>query len=202
MEQAIDKVLTQHNIRPVLEKSMLPDLRLSVKELLKEIIVNKELDRHWLTKERENARLHRATRRAEIDRKRLEMGSEYETDEEEKRIIAELQDSEEESDSYYDDEDYDNEAASEDQLADLSEASPRAGCSGLAAELASPYLASPSSPSKSAMGNINGGFGKNMINSGEEPQPLGRHNGSSSNANGGTRSKARSLRSRHSMTGT
>ena len=125
LEKAINNALTQHNIRPVLEEKMLPDLRLSVKELLKEIIVNKELDRHWMTKERENARLHRATRRAEIDRKRLEMGSEYETDEEEKKIIAELKDSEEESDSYYDDEDYDDEGESEDVLADLSDSSPR-----------------------------------------------------------------------------
>ena len=41
-------------MRPYLEVKLMPDLRLGIKELLKEIIENKEVDRHWLTKEREN----------------------------------------------------------------------------------------------------------------------------------------------------
>ena len=67
-------------------------------------MANHELDRHWLTKERENQKLIKATRKAEIDRKRLEMGSAYESDEENKLE----EESEEESDSYYDEEEEDD----------------------------------------------------------------------------------------------
>lgn len=82
---------------------MLPDLRLGIKELLQQIIANKELDRHWQSKERENQKLMKATRRADRDRKRLEMGSEYCSDEEEDKFDCES-DSEDDSDSYYDSE--------------------------------------------------------------------------------------------------
>lgn len=41
-------------MRPYLEETLFPDLRLSVKELLVAIVDNKELDKHWRTKEREN----------------------------------------------------------------------------------------------------------------------------------------------------
>ena len=37
-----------------MEGQLMPDLRLGIKELLKEIIENKELERHWHTKERDN----------------------------------------------------------------------------------------------------------------------------------------------------
>ena len=66
------KVLNQKTLRPYFEEKMLPDLRLGIKELLQQIIVNKELDRHWQSKERENQKLIKATRRADRDRKRLE----------------------------------------------------------------------------------------------------------------------------------
>ena len=81
---------------------MLPDLRLGIKELLQQIIANKELDRHWQSKERENQKLIKATRRADRDRKRLEQGSAYHSEDEGK--IASESESEEESDSYYDSE--------------------------------------------------------------------------------------------------
>ena len=112
-----------------------------------------------MTKERENARLHRATKKAEIDRKRLEMGSQYESDEEEKRLRTEIEESEEESDSYYDTEEYGCEGESEDVLADLSDVSPRAGCSGLGGELMRTNTSNAAEPhsatSKSAMGLVN-----------------------------------------------
>ena len=54
MEEMLQKVLNQKNMRPYLEEKMLPDLRMSIKELLEQIIANKELDRHWYSKEREN----------------------------------------------------------------------------------------------------------------------------------------------------
>ena len=81
---------------------MLPDLRLGIKELLQQIIANKELDRHWQSKERENQKLIKATRRADRDRKRLEQGSAYHSEEEGK--IDSESESEESSSSYYDSE--------------------------------------------------------------------------------------------------
>ena len=85
----------------------MPDLRLGIKELLKEIIENKELDRHWHTKERVNQSMIKKTKIAELDRKRLEQGSNYSSDEEEKELQAEEEkkDESETSDSYYDSED-------------------------------------------------------------------------------------------------
>ena len=59
-------------MRPYLEETLFPDLRQTIRELLVTIIENRELDKHWHTKERENQKLIRATRRAEQDRKRLE----------------------------------------------------------------------------------------------------------------------------------
>ena len=83
-------------------------MRLGIKELLLTIIESKELDRHWLTKEKENAKLFRATRKADHDRKRLEQGSAYASDEDEKNDVT---DSEEEYSSDYDSEEYDEEVS-------------------------------------------------------------------------------------------
>ena len=102
MEEVMQKVLNQKNMRPFLEEKMLPDLRLGIKELLQQIIQNKELDRHWQSKERENQKLIKATRRADRDRKRLEQGSNYHSEDEGK--IDSESESEDESDSYYDSE--------------------------------------------------------------------------------------------------
>ena len=106
-EEVLSKVLNQKNMRPYLEVKLMPDLRLGIKELLKEIIENKELDRHWHTKERVNQSMIKKTKIAELDRKRLEQGSNYESDEEEKQLQAEEEKKEESetSDSYYDSED-------------------------------------------------------------------------------------------------
>ena len=85
---------------------MLPDLRLSIKELLEQIQANRELDRHWHSKERENQRLIKATRRADRDRKRLEQGSYYhsELDIASGQIEDSETESDQSSDSYYDSE--------------------------------------------------------------------------------------------------
>ena len=75
-------LITPNSMRPMLEEKCLPDVRLAIKELLRQIVTNKELDRHWHGMERQNIKLIKETRRAERDRKRLEMGSEYHSDEE------------------------------------------------------------------------------------------------------------------------
>lgn len=72
MEELLKQVLSQQKMRPYLEETLFPDLRVSIKDLLVTIVENKELDKHWRTKERENQKLIRATRKAEQDRKRLE----------------------------------------------------------------------------------------------------------------------------------
>ena len=93
-------------MRPYLEEKTFPDLRLSIRDLLKTIAQNQELDRYWGKMERQNNKVIRAARRAEADRKRLEQGSQYNTDEEEK--LSETEDSQEEDSSDYDSE-YDDE---------------------------------------------------------------------------------------------
>jgi len=50
----MDHMLTQQNMRPYLEAKLFPDLRQGIQELLKTVMDNKELDRHWHTMEREN----------------------------------------------------------------------------------------------------------------------------------------------------
>ena len=54
MEDVIQQMFSQTKLRPALEERTLPDLRASIKELLQQIVLNRELDRHWQTKEREN----------------------------------------------------------------------------------------------------------------------------------------------------
>ena len=103
MEEVIKQVLNQEKLRPYLEDKTLPDLRQCLKDLLHEITVNKELDRHWMTKERENQKKIRATKKAEIDRKRLEQGSAYDSDEDRDALEGDSEE-ESESDSYYDSE--------------------------------------------------------------------------------------------------
>ena len=102
MEEALKTVMSNQNMRPILEEKMLPDLRLGIKELLQQIVTNKELDRHWHSKERENQKLIKETRRAERDRKRLEMGSNFQSDEEEKHLDDSEEEDDSEIDSYYD----------------------------------------------------------------------------------------------------
>ena len=100
---------------------MLPDLRMSIKELLEQIIANKELDRHWYSKERENQKLIKATRKADRDRKRLEQGSNYQSDED-RKIETESEKEEQTSDSYYDSETSDDdEDGVEERDSDLDE---------------------------------------------------------------------------------
>jgi hypothetical protein len=48
--------------------------------MLLHIIETKELDRHWLAMEKKNEMIKQAARMAERDRKRLEKGSDYDTD--------------------------------------------------------------------------------------------------------------------------
>ena len=107
-------MLNREKLRPYLEDKTLPDLRQCLKDLLHEITVNKELDRHWVTKERENHKKIRATKKAEIDRKRLEQGSAYDSDEDRDALEGDSEEEEDESDSYYDSECSQEEEESED----------------------------------------------------------------------------------------
>ena len=66
------------------------------------IVETKELDRHWLAMEKKNERIKHEARKAERDRKRLEKGSDYETEDDVKQEILEETSyySSEESDEY------------------------------------------------------------------------------------------------------
>ena len=116
MEEEIGKLLLkQSEMRPYLEKQMMPDLRAAIKELLNQIRDNRELDYHWTTKEKENAKLLKQTRRAERDRRRLEQGSNYQSDEEEKFEDESESEKDEFDDSYYDEEDGEGEDGESDE---------------------------------------------------------------------------------------
>ena len=62
----------------------------------------------------------KATRKAELDRKRLEMGSAFQSDEEDRHLDEE--DSEEETDSYYDSQEEGEEEPSDERMATVSDA--------------------------------------------------------------------------------
>ena len=47
MEEMVALMRQQEKLNPGLEDRTLPDLRASIKELLQQIVLNKELDRHW-----------------------------------------------------------------------------------------------------------------------------------------------------------
>ena len=78
--------MLEEKLRPFMDQKTLPDLRLSLKELLEQIVVNRDLERHWQSKERENQKLINRARRDERDRKRLEQGSAYQSADEDKDL--------------------------------------------------------------------------------------------------------------------
>ena len=47
MEEMVALMRQQEKLNPSLEERTLPDLRASIRELLQQIVLNKELDRHW-----------------------------------------------------------------------------------------------------------------------------------------------------------
>ena len=78
--------MLEEKLRPFMDQKTLPDLRLSLKELLEQIVVNRDLERHWQSKERENQKLINRARKDERDRKRLEQGSAYQSADEDKDL--------------------------------------------------------------------------------------------------------------------
>ena len=66
------------NTRQYLESKVFGDVRGAMKQLLDHIQASGELERYWSVVEKENEEARKAARRLEKERKRLEMGSDYE----------------------------------------------------------------------------------------------------------------------------
>ncbi|CAI2381368.1 unnamed protein product [Moneuplotes crassus] len=70
--------ITNLTVRNFLEEKLFPNLRKSLQELVNAIHDNGDLDMYWEQVEKKNEEARRAARRLEKERKRLEMGSDYE----------------------------------------------------------------------------------------------------------------------------
>lgn len=76
--------ITNQTARPYLEDNLFPEVRVALRQLLEHIQSSGELNRYWSAVDKQNDEARKAARRVERERKRLEMGSEYnETSEEE-----------------------------------------------------------------------------------------------------------------------
>ena len=71
--------VTNQNAKDYLEGQIFGDVRAAMKELLDHIQTSGELDRYWKVVEKQNDEARRAARRLEKERRRLEMGSDYES---------------------------------------------------------------------------------------------------------------------------
>ena len=47
VEDLMEEILKRERQQPILQKTTLPYLRASIKELLEQVVNNHELDRHW-----------------------------------------------------------------------------------------------------------------------------------------------------------
>jgi hypothetical protein len=72
--------LSNLNARPYLEANVLPDLRECIKDLLRYVQQSGELDRYWVAVEKLNRIAKRRARDVEVDRKRIDQGSAYNSD--------------------------------------------------------------------------------------------------------------------------
>ena len=95
IELNLGSAITNQTAREYLEKMVFPDLRSALhnvslisyphahpeplSQLLTTINQNGELEKYWQEVEKKNEEARRAARRLEKERKRLEMGSDYET---------------------------------------------------------------------------------------------------------------------------
>mmetsp|Transcript_27932 Transcript_27932/g.24706 ORF Transcript_27932/g.24706 Transcript_27932/m.24706 type:complete len:178 (+) Transcript_27932:11-544(+) len=70
--------ITNVTVRKFLEDKLFPNLRVGLQELVDMIHDNGELDIYWEEVEKKNEEARRAARRLDKERKRLEMGSDYE----------------------------------------------------------------------------------------------------------------------------
>ena len=78
MEQLFQ--LSNLNARPYLEQNVLPDLRECIKDLLRYVQQSGELDRYWVAVEKQNRIAKKRARDVEVDRKRIDQGSAYNSD--------------------------------------------------------------------------------------------------------------------------
>ena len=66
------------NTREYLEGKVFGDVRVAMRRLLDHIQESGELERYWNIVEKENEEARKAARKLEKERRRLEMGSDYE----------------------------------------------------------------------------------------------------------------------------
>ena len=71
------------NTREYLEQRVFSDVRLAMRRLLDHIQESGELERYWTIVEKENDEARKVARRLEKERRKLEMGSDYEVSEDE-----------------------------------------------------------------------------------------------------------------------
>ena len=69
--------------RSYLENKVFADVRIAMRKLLDHIQDSGELERYWTIVEKENEEARKAARRLEKERRRLEMGSDFEMSEDE-----------------------------------------------------------------------------------------------------------------------
>ena len=66
------------NTREYLDQKVFKDVRVAMRKLLDHIQESGELERYWNIVEKENDEARKAARKLEKERRRLEMGSDYE----------------------------------------------------------------------------------------------------------------------------
>ncbi len=71
--------ITNQKAKEYLEEQIFGDVRTAMKQLLDHIQQSGELERYWKVVEKQNDEARRAARRLEKERRRLEMGSDYES---------------------------------------------------------------------------------------------------------------------------
>ena len=77
-----------------MEQKVFGDVRAGMKQLLDHIQESGELERYWNIVEKENEEARKAARKLEKERRRLEMGSDYEVSEDEEDDNRKAEDSE------------------------------------------------------------------------------------------------------------
>ena len=107
--------ITNLNVRNYLESNLFPDLRTALQkvspddsQLVDEIHANGQLEKYWQEAEKKNEVARRAARRLEKERRKLELGSDYES-------------SQDEFSAFEPEEEYEEEESEEDSDEDLTE---------------------------------------------------------------------------------
>ena len=103
--------ITNVSVRNFLENKLFPDLRVSLKELVDIIHENGELEKYWSEVEKQNEDARRAARRLEKERRKLELGSDYEESgsDHDDQTIQEQEEEEDEAEAEEDEEEEEEE---------------------------------------------------------------------------------------------